>query len=156
MKAKATTGGANKYLAYSTSKTKNSNSQTLIDKRTGRGTKQTQTRVPGGVIKSGDSVRVSPKKSTGRSADASASAAVVKKATSKARATGQTKSSAMDAVTRRYKPNNELYTDGKNTRLFSTVDDKLWNRGKSSKAKGMRMTEKVLRTGPAKVTAKKK
>lgn len=62
MKAKATTGGANKNLAYSTSKTKNSNSQTLMNTKTGRGTKQTQTRVPGGVIKSGESVQASKKK----------------------------------------------------------------------------------------------
>lgn len=92
------------------------------------------------------------KKSTGRSADASAGAAAAKKATTKARATGQTKSSAMDAVSRRYQPNNELYTNGTNTRLFSTVDDKRYNREKSSKKAGMRMTEKVLRTGPAKVS----
>jgi hypothetical protein len=94
------------------------------------------------------------KKSTGRSADASAGAAGAKKATAKARATGQTKSSAMDAVSRRYHPRDEIYTNSTNTRLFSTVDDKRYNREKSSKKAGMRMTEKVLRTGPAKVTAK--
>lgn len=70
-----------------------------------------------------------PKKSTGRSADASAGAVVAKKATAKARATGQTKSSAMDAASRRYKPESTLYKDLKgNTRLSTTVKDKKTNR----------------------------
>jgi len=43
------------------------------------------------------------KKTTGRSADAMAGAAAAKKAAAKAKATGQTASSAMDAGSRRYK-----------------------------------------------------
>jgi hypothetical protein len=56
MKERAGKGGANKNLKYSTSSTKNSNSQTLMNQKTGKGYKKTQTSVPGGIIKSVDTV----------------------------------------------------------------------------------------------------
>jgi hypothetical protein len=94
---------------------------------------------------------------TGRSADASAGAAAAKKATAKARSTGQTKSSAMDAVSRRYQPESKLYTQkGKNpngkskdkTVLLSKINDKVTGRDKP-KARGESITSKLLRTGPS-------
>lgn len=61
---------------------------------------------------------------TGPSADAKAGSIASKKATAKARATGQTTQSAMDAVSRRYKNEASLYKDlSGDTRLLKMVRD---------------------------------
>jgi hypothetical protein len=93
------------------------------------------------------------KKSTGRSADAMAGAAAAKKAAARAKATGQTKQSSMDAVSRRYKPTALLGKDEKNnTILAKTVRDKVTG-GLNRGPKGV---NSLSITTVAKASAKKK
>ena len=105
------------------------------------------------------------KKSTGRSADASAGAAAAKKATVRARATGQTKQSAMDAVSRRYKPESRMFTRTENPRssssprkvtsLVTIVRDKVTGYPTST-SRGTNYTSRDVRNVPIKQAAKKK
>jgi hypothetical protein len=106
------------------------------------------------------------KKSTGRSADASAGAAAAKKATARAKATGQTTQSAMDAVSRRYKPESKILsrtervagTPRKVTSLLTIVRDKKTGYPTST-YRGMNYTDRRLKSEPiatATTAAKKK
>jgi hypothetical protein len=104
-------------------------------------------------------------KKTGRSADSSAGAAAAKKATARAKATGQTKQSAMDAVSRRYKPESKILSRTENngpkgeprkvTSLLTIVRDKKTGYPTST-YRGMNYTDRYLKSEPIATAAKKK
>ena len=107
-----------------------------------------------------------PAQTPGRSADAAAGAAAAKKATRTARATGQTKQSAMDAVSRRYKPESRMITRTENPRsassprkitsLVTVVNDKKTGYPTRNSRGGINYTSRDIRNVPVKQAAKKK